>query len=230
MRFRSAVVRSVLAQVALTGLTLMLPEALTAQTSLQIPLQFDFINPGAKSLALGGAFAGVADDATAAFSNPAGLTLLGGSEVSGELRGFRVSTPFLSAGRLSGSVTNLGVDTVAGPVFQDSVRSHVGVEYASLVYSRPSRQWVVAAFRREVARIDQSYVDDGAFQQDPNDVTSRRDFPQNLQREIAITGYGGSAAYKVTSSIAVGAGVTAYRFDIDTIVDRFFSDGFFGPA
>src|SRR5262245_62685039 len=113
---------------ALISATAMWPARANAQTSLQIPLQFDFINPGAKSLALGGAFVGVADDATAAFSNPAGLTRLDGSEVSGELRGFRVSTPFLSAGRLSGSVTNLGTDTVAGAVFHDSTGSHLGVE------------------------------------------------------------------------------------------------------
>jgi hypothetical protein len=31
------------------------PAAAFAQTSLQIPLQFDFLNPGAKSLALAGA-------------------------------------------------------------------------------------------------------------------------------------------------------------------------------
>lgn len=58
----------------------------SAQGGLEIPLQFDFVNPGAKSLALGGAFAGVADDATASFANPAGLTLLLTPEVSGELR------------------------------------------------------------------------------------------------------------------------------------------------
>jgi hypothetical protein len=38
--------------------------------------QFDFLNPGARSLALGSAFIAVADDATAAFTNPAGLTFL----------------------------------------------------------------------------------------------------------------------------------------------------------
>ena len=31
------------------------------------------INPGARSIALGGAFAAIADDATAALANPAGL-------------------------------------------------------------------------------------------------------------------------------------------------------------
>src|SRR5436190_18966730 len=97
--------RSFPAMIALIGAALMSPATLAAQTSLQIPLQFDFINPGAKSLALGGAFAGVADDATASFANPAGLTLLGGPAVSVEIRGFRVSTPFLGGGRLSGQVS-----------------------------------------------------------------------------------------------------------------------------
>src|SRR5580765_7882096 len=79
----------------------LVPASALAQTSLQIPLQFNFLNPGAKSLALGGAFAGLADDATATFANPAGLVQLGASEVSFELRGTWVTTPFLQAGRLS---------------------------------------------------------------------------------------------------------------------------------
>lgn len=222
--------RSFAVRVALIGLTVMSPIPIAAQTSLQIPLQFDFINPGAKSLALGGAFAGVADDATAAFANPAGLTLLEGSEASGEMRGFRISTPFLSSGRLSGQVTNLGIDTVAGPVFSDSVGSNVGLGYASLVYPSQSRRWVVAGYRREVARINQTFVYDGAFQQDPGEFTSRRDMSQDLARAIRITGYGASGAFKVTPDLALGAGLAAYRFDIDATVDRFFSDGFFGPA
>ena len=223
-------VRSFPAWAALIGVMLLLPVRAAAQTSLQIPLQFDFINPGAKSLALGGAFAGVADDATASFANPAGLTLLEGPEVSAEVRGSRVSTPFLSGGRLSGQVTNLGIDTVAGPVFRNSVGSHVGLGYFSLVYPHRSRRWVMAGYRHEVARIDQSFAYDGAFQQDPSEFTSRRDFQQDLSRQISITGYGVSGAYKLTPSVAVGVGVTAYRFDIDSTVDRFLSDGFFGPV
>jgi hypothetical protein len=35
--------------------------------------QFSFSNPGARSMGLGGAFVALADDATAAFANPAGL-------------------------------------------------------------------------------------------------------------------------------------------------------------
>jgi long-subunit fatty acid transport protein len=119
---------------------------------------------------------------------------------------------------------------VAGPVFHDSVGSDVGLAYASLIYPFQSRRWVVAGYRREVARIDQSFAYDGAFQQDPGEFTSRRDDPQDLTREISITGYGASAALKVTPDLAVGAGLAVYRFDIDATVDRFFSDGFFGPV
>jgi len=54
------------------------PAAAFAQSgqTAQIPLQFDFLNPGARSLGLGSAFTAVADDATAAFTNPAGLRRL----------------------------------------------------------------------------------------------------------------------------------------------------------
>src|SRR5262245_57678900 len=102
---------------ALITTAAMWPARAGAQTSLQIPLQFDFINPGAKSLALGGAFVGVADDATAAFANPAGLTFLATPELSGELSLARTNTLALKGGRLSGTITNVGTDTIQGPDF-----------------------------------------------------------------------------------------------------------------
>ncbi len=51
-------------------------------------LQFNFGNPGARSLAMGGAFLGLADDASAAEANPAGLTILRKPEVSIEARNY----------------------------------------------------------------------------------------------------------------------------------------------
>src|SRR3954470_14512763 len=76
--------------------------AQTGQTA-QIPLQFDFLNPGARSLAMGSAFVAVADDATTAFTNPAGLTLSIRPEISAEIRFRQLDTPYLSSGRLSGT-------------------------------------------------------------------------------------------------------------------------------
>src|SRR5437773_7788330 len=48
--------------------------------------QFSFVNPGARSSGMGNAFVGLADDATAAEANPAGLTILTKPEVSFEYR------------------------------------------------------------------------------------------------------------------------------------------------
>src|SRR6266850_727723 len=48
--------------------------------------RFNLINPGARSLALGGAFISLADDATAAQANPAGLSILLRPEYFLELR------------------------------------------------------------------------------------------------------------------------------------------------
>ncbi len=201
-----------------------------AQTSLQIPLQFDFLNPGAKSLALGGAFAGLADDATAALANPAGLTQLGASELSVELRAFRVRTPFLQGGRLSGTTTNEGVDTVQGPVFGESTGSHTGIGFRSGVYVSPSRRWVVAAYRHEFVRVDQSFVSQGVFQKAPEEFTSRRDTPQEGIRAVSITGYGASGSYKLSNRLAVGAGIVLYRFRLDSVFTRFDTVGFLGPV
>lgn len=52
-------------------------------------LQFNFGNPGARSLGMGGAFLGLADDASAAEANPAGLTILRKPEVSIEARNYQ---------------------------------------------------------------------------------------------------------------------------------------------
>ena len=153
------------APLVLASFLALAPADAAAQTSLQIPLQFDFLNPGAKSLAVGGAFAGLADDATATFANPAGLVQLGASEVSFELRGTWVTTPFLQAGRLSGTVTNQGDDTIAGPVFADSSGSHVGPGFIAGVYMHPSHRWVIAGYRHELARVDQTFFSNGVFQQ-----------------------------------------------------------------
>src|ERR1700757_3116697 len=45
-------------------------------------IPFQFFPPGARSLAMGGTFVGIADDATAAASNPAGLVILTRPEAS----------------------------------------------------------------------------------------------------------------------------------------------------
>jgi long-chain fatty acid transport protein len=61
-------------------------------------LQFNFGNPGARSLGMGGAFIGLADDASAAEANPAGLTILRKTEVSLEARQTSLAQRFVTGG------------------------------------------------------------------------------------------------------------------------------------
>ncbi len=103
----------------LVTMVLMAPDAVAGQsfyeaTEVTGNLQFSFSNPGARSLAMGGAFAGLADDATAAYANPAGLIQLYRPEVSAEFRDWSFSTLFTERGRTSGEVTGMGIDTVEG--------------------------------------------------------------------------------------------------------------------
>lgn len=61
-------------------------------------LNFNFANPGARSLGMGGAFIGLADDASAAEANPAGLTILKKLEISLEGRNYETIQTFNTAG------------------------------------------------------------------------------------------------------------------------------------
>lgn len=220
------------------ALAICLPASARAQTSLQIPLQFDFLNPGAKSLAMGGAFSGVADDATATLANPAGLIQIGQREVSLEGRVTTVDTRFLEGGRLSGTVLNEGLDTVNGPQFGESRGSYGRPTFLSAVlpFTRTDpadpqvgqTRWVLAAHRHELVRVDQDFQSTGVFQQAPGDLTSVRERPQQADRQMAITSYGVSAAYAVRPGIAIGGGVAIHRFSIDSIFRRFDTVGFLG--
>lgn len=217
--------------VLLTGALALSVAPAWAQTSLQIPLQFDFLNPGARSLSLGGAFVALADDATAGFANPAGLMGLSRMQVSIELRGRRLESPFLERGRLSGVISNQLTDTIQGPVFGKSVDRSAGVGFVSVVVpsQKLPRRWTFAAFRHELVRVDQSFSSNGVFQQDRTEFTSRRDFPQEGQRRIDLTNYGVAGSVAVNDRTFVGASLSVYHFEIDALFRRVDFAGFLGP-
>jgi len=71
------------------------PAAAQLESPLFSKVQPNIVNPGGKSLAMGGAFVSVADDATAAFANPAGLTQLSSWQVGASGKTF-IFEPSLS--------------------------------------------------------------------------------------------------------------------------------------
>src|SRR5690348_11505922 len=118
------------------GLGVSMSRGALAQSTAQIPLQFDFQTPGARSMAMGGAFIGAADDASAAFTNPAGLAFLtaaGKRELTAEGRFSSIETPFLSGGRISGSVTGKGIDTVPNPIYGSDTDREARPGFVSLL-------------------------------------------------------------------------------------------------
>lgn len=80
---------------------------------------FDFVfaNPGARSTGLGGAFTALADDATAAYANPAGLVQLLRPEISAELRAiFDNNDEELDAFDTDSDLTGLGFVSFVMPL------------------------------------------------------------------------------------------------------------------
>jgi hypothetical protein len=78
-------------------------------------LQFNFANPGARALGMGGAFVGRADDASAAEANPAGLvTIRRDPDVTMEVRSFRL-TQHLVGGGFAPNVDTVNVSSDATP-------------------------------------------------------------------------------------------------------------------
>ena len=186
-----------------------------AQSSLQVPIQFDFLNPSARSLGLGGAFVGLADDATAALVNPAGLVSLTQKEISIEGRFRRVTQPFLVGGRLSGDVTRRGQDTVSGPDFDQISDSGGGLSFASVVV--PRGRFRFAGFRHELIRLEQDFSSRGAFQSRGFDV---RDTALSALRTLSVDTYGASAAVELPHA-SVGAGILVQDFSLGFEFDRF---------
>lgn len=99
-------------------------------------LQFNFGNPGARSLGMGGAFLGLADDASAAEANPAGLTILRKPEVSIEARNYLEQQLFTTSG------TFPDVERTAFTNHSD----RVVVSFASVVYPIKNRFTIGAYF------------------------------------------------------------------------------------
>lgn len=64
------------------------PAVAQFESPLLSKIQPNLVNPGGKSLAMGGAFVSLADDATAAFANPAGLPQLASWQLGASGKGF----------------------------------------------------------------------------------------------------------------------------------------------
>lgn len=194
-------------------------------------VQFSFAPPGARSMALGGAFIGLADDATAAYSNPAGLTALTKPEISFEGRYSKFKSLFTDRGsEPPRTPTGRGIDTLSGLV-DNSVEDNVGSPgFASFVY--PKGRVAIALFRHELANYKASVKTNGAYGRD-----NSRYYPAIGSLELKVADYGLSVGVKASDALSLGVGLSLFNLSLNSTTDRYdFSNstqtatgGFYGP-
>jgi long-chain fatty acid transport protein len=180
-------------------------------------IQFNFSNPGARSLAMAGSFTAAADDATAAFTNPAGLTILPRKEVSVEGRAFGFATPYTDGGRLNGTPSGAGIDTISGLTMASARDRTESLSFLSYVY--PWKRVTFAIYRHELAHYRATFRSSGPF----IDVqpTPVRLFPTEGFVDLNIVNDGISAAYRITESLSIGAGASRYDSTMSGRLNRY---------
>ena len=182
-----------------------------ASTSAQETLntfEFSFSNPGARSLGLGGAFAALADDATAAFANPAGLVQLLRPEISAEGRYWSYSTHYIAGGRYEGAPTGIGLDTIDGVRAASSNESANGLSFLSLVY--PTGRWSVAAYRHQLAKFRARAETQGLFHLDETGLYDARQIDRRWATDLDIVSYGLAGGYRINDRLSLGLGVVYF--------------------
>ncbi len=199
-------------------------------------IQFNLVLPGARSLALGGAFLGRADDATAAYTNPAGLTNLHIPEFSIEARSWSFKHVFTDSGRLEGfTPTGIGVDQSEGIEDGESRNWVSGLPFLSYVYPGKGswRRWRLAFYRHELVNFEANYRTRGAFRnllfrKNHSDVNSRLQ-PTEVDADIYIASYGVSAAVglgeALDPSLSLGMGLSFHDFSLDSVIHRYLVKG-----
>lgn len=207
------------------------PVAASAQVG--IAFEFSLSNPGARSMGFGGAFVALADDATAAFANPAGLVQLVEPEVSMEARHWSYSIPFTFTGRLTGTPTGVGLDTKAGVYHQDYDNHRTGLSFLSFVL--PRKRWSLAFYRHLSADFQLNSFTQGLFAEGEGPLDTWRLFDRIDRTELETVAYGVSGAFKVHEDLSLGLTLTYYDgllsgFQNHYLWDEDSPEGFFGPT
>lgn len=175
-------------------------------------VQFSFSNPGARSLGLGGAFTGLADDATAAYANPAGLTILRTQELAFEVRSTSFDTPFAASG-----TANFSPFDDSGVFEDDSSNSVFAPSFASWVV--PSDRFTFALFYYRLADFETDYRTDGIdFVGSP--FIDDGVFPVQTRLGFDVQNYGAALGYQMSDRFSVGLSVAYTDFHIDSVTTR----------
>jgi hypothetical protein len=188
---------------------------------LPATFEFSFSNPGARSLGLGGAFTALADDATAAFANPAGLVQLLRPEVSVEGRRWSYSTPFVEGGRYEGEPTGLGLDITDGLRYATSEEDLRGMSFLSLVY--PGGRWSLAVYRHQLAKFRARTETQGLFHLSDEGEDARQ-IDRRWFTDLDIVSHGIAGALRIHDRLSLGLGLVYFDGQLDAPWGWFLND------
>jgi long-chain fatty acid transport protein len=185
--------------VAALFLLLRLAVAAEAQTNERIyeNLDFRFVTPGARAAGMGRAFVGLADDATAAYSNPGGLSNLLAKEFSVELQ-------------VTGIRHERLVSLSPGDPVQTRTFGNTVWEPSFLSFVWPLGRWTASFFLDSV----QDYRESFAFQGRPVPALGAPE--DGAYGTIAARNqqYGIGAAFVVDPRLSVGASIALSSLDL----------------
>ncbi|MDP9120864.1 MAG: outer membrane protein transport protein [Acidobacteriota bacterium] len=188
-----------------------------AQTDVEVNagIEFNFSPPGARSLGAGGAFIALADDATAAFANPAGLTTISRPELSFEGRDWAYTHVFTDRGRQGGTLTG-GFDNLAGLRNGEASNQVLGLAYFSLVFRPLDWDLSLALYRHELGNFRASFATQGAIIDD-----STRIFPSRSELNLDLVNLGLAAGVKITEGLSAGVGLSLYSLALASLTQRY---------
>lgn len=183
-------------------------------------LQFNYLNPGARSLAMAGAFTGMADDATTALANPAGLVNLLNAEASVELASTRIENEIAWAGgtvhydeKPSGRYNY--VYNYEPASFPSTVTN---VSFASLVYPFQPARLVVAAFYNEQSKFERAFSTKGFVDESTSAIAF---LPARSELGMSVQEAGLSAGLRAGDRLKLGGTITYSRMHIRSLTEHF---------
>ena len=193
--------KTLLVALGTLALVLGLADGALAQNNEEIFQQFqwNFFPPGARASAMGQAFIGIADDASAAVTNPAGLMSLTRPQVYIEFKNTQLKNERLAS---AGSLT-----TLQPTVFSTDVRSFSFFNVAAPIGGRVA----VAFTRHEYLNYEEQFELEP--RPSPTGVAGRYLAPAAADVDFTGTTYAGSVAVAVTDRFRVGLTVSANQLE-----------------
>lgn len=184
-------------------------------------LPFNFSNPGARAMGMGSAFLGLSDDASAAYTNPAGLTQLVSPEIALEIRSTDTNTRWMDGGNVQFNPFNS-----SGLNYSSQDDNTTSLPFFSFVY--PGERMSFAFYRYEMVNYDTEFQSAGATYTTGDGLYTGSIFPYDVNGSLQIETYGAAMGYKVNDQFSLGLGINYYLLDISSATDRFPTNGQIG--